>query len=61
MKKGKYYKFIVRAYKVVDGQEITLAVSKTIHVATNGGKKGNAKAVDIKTDRSNWWCHILYW
>lgn len=51
LKKGKYYKFIVRAYKVVDGQEITLAVSKTIHVATNGGKKGNAKAVDIKTDR----------
>lgn len=49
--KGRYYKFIVRAYKIVDGQEVTLAVSKTIHAATLGGKKGNAKAVKIKTNK----------
>ncbi len=50
-KKGTYYKYVVRAYKVVGGQEITLAVSKTIHVTTAGGKKGNAKAVVISTDK----------
>lgn len=50
-KKGTYYKYIVRAYKVVDGQEITLAISKTIHATTTGGKKGNAKSVKIKTDK----------
>lgn len=44
-KKGSYYKFIVRAYKNIDGKKVTIAVSKTIHVVTNGGKNGNAKAV----------------
>lgn len=50
-KKGTYYKYIVRAYKIVDGQEITLSVSKTIHATTTGGKKGNAKSLKIKTDK----------
>lgn len=50
-KKGTYYKYIIRAYKIVDGQEVTIAVSKTIHTTTTGGKKGNAKAVKIKTDK----------
>lgn len=50
-KKGTYYKYIVRAYKIVDGEEITVAISKTIHATTTGGKRGNAKAVSIKTDK----------
>jgi len=51
-KKGTYYKYIVRAYKLIDGQEVTIAVSKTIHASTAGGKYGNAKAVKIKTDKN---------
>lgn len=46
-KKGSYYKFIVRAYKNIDGKKVTIAVSKTIHVVTNGGKNGNARSVKI--------------
>ena len=42
-KAGTYYKFIVAA---VNGKKV-LAVSKTIHVVTNGGKYGNAKKVKL--------------
>lgn len=51
LKNGTYYKYIVRAYKLVEGQEITLAASKTIHATTTGGKYGNAKSVKLKTDK----------
>ena len=51
LKKGTYYKYIVRAYKEVEGKKVSLAVSKTIHVTTTGGKYGNAKSVKIKTDK----------
>lgn len=44
-KKGTYYKYIVRAYKIIDGKKVTIAASKTIHVTTTGGKNGNAKSV----------------
>lgn len=50
-KKGSYYKFIVRAYKIIDGKKVSIAVSKTIHVVTNGGKNGNAKAVTTNKSR----------
>lgn len=50
-KKGSYYKFIVRAYKNIDGKKVSIAVSKTIHVVTNGGKNGNAKAVTTNKSR----------
>ncbi len=46
-KKGTYYKYIVRAYKIIDGKKVTIAASKTIHVTTTGGKNGNAKSVKI--------------
>lgn len=46
-KKGSYYKFVVRAYKNIDGKKVTIAVSKTIHVVTNGGKNGNAGSVMV--------------
>lgn len=45
LKKGTYYKYVVSAYKNVNGKKVTLAASKTIHVTTQGGKYGNAKAV----------------
>ena len=41
--KGKYYKFIVLAVK--DGNAVS--VSKTLHIATAGGKYGNHKKVTI--------------
>lgn len=46
-KKGTYYKFVVRAYKVIDGRKVTIAVSKTIHVVTNGGANGNPGSVRL--------------
>ncbi|MGI6737109.1 MAG: putative Ig domain-containing protein [Anaerovoracaceae bacterium] len=45
LKKGRYYKFIVAAYDK-DGKRI--AVSKTIHVVTKGGKYGNYKSVKFR-------------
>ncbi|MDE6851012.1 MAG: Ig-like domain-containing protein, partial [Lachnospiraceae bacterium] len=47
-KKGTAYRYVVRAYKNIDGKKITIAVSKTIHVFTGGGKYGNAKSVKVK-------------
>ena len=42
VKKGTYYKFIVYA---VDSNGKVLSTSKTVHVATTGGKVGNDKKV----------------
>ncbi|MCI9536970.1 MAG: leucine-rich repeat domain-containing protein, partial [Eubacterium sp.] len=50
-KKGTYYKYMVRAYKVIDGKKVTIAVSKTIHVITKGGKNGNAKSVKLNKNK----------
>ena len=50
-KKGTYYKYMVRAYKVIDGKKVTIAVSKTIHVTTKGGKNGNAKSVKLNKNK----------
>ena len=36
---------MVRAYKIIDGKKVTIAVSKTIQVTTTGGKNGNAKSL----------------
>ena len=44
LKKGTYYKYFVSAY---DEYGNILASSKTIHIATAGGKKGNTKAVRL--------------
>ena len=50
-KKGTYYKYMVRAYKIIDGKKVTIAVSKTIHVITKGGKNGNAKSVKLNKNK----------
>lgn len=44
LKKGTYYKFFVVA---LDKNNKVLAISKTIHVTTDGGKKGNDKKVKL--------------
>ena len=42
LKKNTYYKIIVAAYKVTrGGEQRVIATSKSIHVATTGGKNGN--------------------
>ena len=38
---------MVCAYKLIDGQKVTIAASKTIHAVTDGGKYGNAKSVKV--------------
>lgn len=43
--KGKYYKYIVSAYKLVDGKKSVIATSKSAHAATSGGKYGNPTKV----------------
>ena len=52
LKKGKYYKYIVVAYKDVDGKQITVAASPTIHAVTAGGKAGNDKKVTTKAKKN---------
>lgn len=45
LKKGKYYKYLIVA---VDKDGNMVALSKMIHVATKGGKVGNAKKIILK-------------
>ena len=47
LKKGTYYKYLVAA---VNGSRV-LAMSKTIHVATKGGKVGNNTKVKLDKTR----------
>ena len=47
LKKGTYYKYVVIAYKMTGAGQKVIASSKTIHVATTGGKVGNYKKVKL--------------
>lgn len=47
LKSGTYYKYYVKAYKVVDGKRAILACSKTVHAVTRGGKYDNAKLIRV--------------
>lgn len=47
LKKGKGYRFIVRAYKKAGTKLVTVSASKAVHVVTNGGKKTNAKNIKL--------------
>ena len=49
LKSGTYYKYYIKAYKLVNGKKVWLAKSKVIHVTTSGGKYGNAKAVKVNS------------
>lgn len=50
LKKGTYYKFFVVAF---DAAGHKLASSKTVHVATSGGKAGNYKSVKLTNVKKN--------
>ncbi len=47
LKKGKYYKYLVVAYKQIDGKKVTIAAAPNIHAVTKGGKLGMAKGVKV--------------
>ena len=48
LKKGTYYKYLIVA---VNGEK-ALSTSKTIHVATKGGKVGNSKSITTKAKKN---------
>ena len=45
LKKGRSYRFVVQAYKLVDGTKVTVSIAKTVHIVTSGGKKASAKGI----------------
>ncbi len=47
LKKGTGYRFIVRAYKDVDGKKYTVAASKAVHEVTEGGTRTNPKSIKV--------------
>lgn len=47
LKKAAYYKYIVKAYKMVDGKKVITGTSVAVHSITKDGKYGVAKAVSI--------------
>lgn len=53
LKSGTYYKYVVKAYKLVDDKRVFIARSKTVHVTTAGGKYGNAKSVKVNKTSVN--------
>ena len=48
LKKGKYYKYIVSAFKNIGGEMRICAQSKSVHVCTSGGKTANPVKVTVK-------------
>ena len=52
LKKGKYYKFIIVAYKMIDNEIRIIAQSKSVHACTTGGKYGNPSKVIYKKSLS---------
>ena len=47
LKKGIFYKYIVKAYKIVDGKKVVTDTSASIHVIIQGGKYGIARSVSV--------------
>lgn len=53
LKKGKGYRFLICAYKMIDGKSFMVSVAKTVHAFTNGGKKGNVTKVVVNKAKLN--------
>lgn len=52
LKAGKFYKYIVVAYKVVDGKQVVLATSKSAHaMTTKNSKYSNPKSVKLNVSK----------
>ena len=48
LKKGKYYKYLVVAYKTTASGDKVITTSKSVHAATTGGKVGNPTSIKVK-------------
>ena len=48
LKKGTYYKYMVVAYKTTTAGDKVITTSKSVHIATEGGKKGNPTSLKVK-------------
>ena len=48
LKKGTYYQYVVKAYKLVNGEKAIIASSKVVYSTTDGGKYGNAKSIKVR-------------
>lgn len=51
LKKGTYYKYMVVAYKTTPSGDKVLTSSKSVHVATDGSKKGNPSKLTVKKSK----------
>lgn len=47
LKKGTFYKYVVKAYKLVDGKKVVTDISTSVHTVTQGGAYGIAKSVSV--------------
>lgn len=47
LKKGTFYKYVVKAYKLVDGRKVITDISTSVHTVTQGGAYGIAKSVSV--------------
>ena len=47
LKKGTYYKYIVKAYRIINGKKVVTDTSVSIHTITQGAKYGIAKSVSV--------------
>lgn len=47
LKKGTYYKYVVKAYKLINGKRVVTDSSVSVHAITKGGKYGVAKGVSV--------------
>lgn len=48
LKKGRFYKYMVTAYKIVDGKQVPVASGRPVYTVTSGGKYDVAKSVKVK-------------
>lgn len=51
LKKDRYYKYYIAAYKLVDGKKIIICVSKTIHATTTSEKNGSAENIKLNKNK----------
>ena len=51
LKAGKYYKYMVVAYKVVNGKKCIITTSKSAHAVTTSSKYANPTKVSVKSTK----------
>ena len=51
--KGTYYKYYVKAYKLVNGKKVFFEKSEVVRITTDGGKYGNVKSIKLNKTSVN--------